>query len=140
MNDELKAILDQMELCIEDDEITYEFNDLIEKISDLNLGLSSIEPLLHFIEKHPLIDFGFPGEIVHYLEKFYKQGYEEKLISSLNRKPTRHTVFMLNRLINGTTHKEDYLLLMNDIVHRNDVEQEIKDDVQEFLDFQKEME
>ena len=47
---------------------------------------------------------------------------------------------MLNRLINGTTHKEDYLLLMNDIVHRNDVEQEIKDDVQEFLDFQKEME
>ena len=36
MNDELKAILDQMELCIEDDEITYEFDDLIEKISDLN--------------------------------------------------------------------------------------------------------
>ena len=62
------------------------------------------------------------------------------MIASLNRKPTRHTVFMLNRLINGTTHKEDYLLLMNDIVHRNDVEQEIKDDVQEFLDFQKEME
>ena len=62
------------------------------------------------------------------------------MIASLNRKPTRHTVFMLNRLINETTHKEDYLLLMNDIVHRNDVEQEIKDDVQEFLDFQKEME
>ena len=140
MNDELKAILDQMELCIEDDEITYEFDDLIEKISDLNLGLSSIEPLLHFIEEHPLVDFGFPGVIVHYLERFYKQGYEEKLIASLNRKPTRHTAFMLNRLINGTTRKEDYLLLMNDIVHRNDVEQEIKDDVQEFLDFQKEME
>ena len=140
MNDELKTILNQMELCIEDDEITYEFDDLIEKISDLNLGSASIEPLLYFIEEYPLVDFGFPGVIVHYLERFYKQGYEEKLIDSLNRRPTRHTVFMLNRLINGTTHKEEYLLLMNDIIHRNDVEQEIKDDVQEFLDFQKGME
>lgn len=31
MNNELKTILNQMELCIEDDEITYEFDDLIEK-------------------------------------------------------------------------------------------------------------
>ena len=140
MNNELKTILNQMELCIEDHQITYEFDDLIEKISDLNLGSASIEPLLYFIEEHPLVEFGFPGAIVHYLERFYKQGYEEKLIDSLNRRPTRHTVFMLNRLINGTTHKEEYLLLMNAIIHRNDVEQEIKDDVQEFLDFQKEME
>ena len=140
MNNELKTILNQMESCIEDDEITYEFDDLIEKISDLNLGSASIEPLLFFIEEHPLVDFGFPGTIVHYLERFYKQGYEEKLIDSLNRRPTRHTVFMINRLINGTTHKEEYLLLMNAIIHRNDVEQEIKDDAQEFLDFQKEME
>lgn len=139
MNDELKSILQQMEVCIEDNDVTYEFDDLIDKINDLDLGCNSIEPLLRFIEKHPLVDFGFPGEIVHYLENFYRHGYEEKLVNSIKRRPTRHTVFMLNRLINGDQEKK-YLLLMEEILDRNDVEQIIKEDVQEFLDFQKEME
>lgn len=139
MNDEFKSILQQMEVCIEDNEVTYEFDDLIDKINDLDLGCSSIEPLLRFIEKHPLVDFGFPGEIVRYLEKYYKHGYEEKLVNSIKRRPTRHTVFMLNRLMNGNQ-DEKYLFLMKAILDRNDVEQIIKEDVQEFLDFQKEME
>lgn len=137
MDDEFKLILQQMEACIEDNEVTYEFDDLIDKINDLDLECSSIEPLLMFIEEYPLVDFGFPGEIVHYLEKYYKHGYEDKLIDSIKRRPTRHTVFMLNRLINGNQ-DEKYLFLMKAILDRNDVEQAIKEDVQEFLNYQEE--
>lgn len=137
MDDEFKLILQQMEACIEDNEVTYEFDDLVDKINDLDLECSSIDPLLMFIEEHPLVDFGFPGEIVHYLEKYYKHGYEDKLIDSIKRRPTRHTVFMLNRLINGNQ-DEKYLFLMKAILDRNDVEQAIKEDVQEFLNYQEE--
>jgi hypothetical protein len=38
---------------------------------------------------------------VHFIEKFYRKGYEEKLLESISRRPTFHTVWMLNRLING---------------------------------------
>jgi len=54
-----------------------------------------------FMEEHPEIDYGTPGPLVHFLERFYKKGYEEQLVLSIRRKPTCHTIWMLNRLING---------------------------------------
>jgi len=38
---------------------------------------------------------------VHFVERFYQKGYEAKLLESIERRPTAHTVWMLNRLING---------------------------------------
>jgi hypothetical protein len=43
---------------------------------------------------------------VHFIEHFHLKGYEELLISSVERKPTEHTIFMLNRVVNGTTEPE----------------------------------
>jgi len=40
-------------------------------------------------EEHSAIDFGTPGPLVHFMERFYGKGYEEKLIESVRRKPTR---------------------------------------------------
>lgn len=58
--------------------------------------------ILHFIEAHPEIDFSTPGPLVHFMERFHGKGYEERLAESLRRKPTSATVWMLNRVINGT--------------------------------------
>ena len=33
-------------------------------------------PILELIANHPEVDFGSPGELVHFVEKFYHQGYE----------------------------------------------------------------
>lgn len=52
------------------------------------------------MERHPLISSGTPGALVHYVESFYKKGYEELLEKSVRNAPTVHTVWMLNRLIN----------------------------------------
>src|SRR5712671_5533785 len=65
-------------------------------------GLSTVEPILRFMESNPGLDLGSPGPLVHFVERFYGNGYEQKLIDSLQRKPTPHTVRMLNRVINGT--------------------------------------
>ena len=43
-----------------------------------------------------------PGALVHFSEKFHHHGYEEKLLESISRRPVSHTIWMLNRLINGT--------------------------------------
>ena len=40
----------KLERYIEDDEVTYEFDDAIEELEQLDLGLSSVESLLGFME------------------------------------------------------------------------------------------
>jgi hypothetical protein len=70
------------------------------------VGLDAIEPILRFMEENRDIDFGVPGALVHFVERFYEKGYEQKLIDSIHSKPTPHTVWMLNRIINGTNSPE----------------------------------
>lgn len=77
--------------------------------------------------------FGMPGAILHFVERFYKNGYEKLLVESIERRPTLHTVWMLNRIINGSDNNAEYINLMNSILERKDVENEIKNSVKEFL-------
>ena len=98
-----------------------------------------MEPLLRLMERHPLTDFGSPGAIVHYLEKFYCNGYEELLVESIKRHPTLHTVWMLNRLLQGSQDKERYRKLLEEIDYRPDEEQAIRNSAQEFLNDQEEI-
>ena len=65
-------------------------------------GLGAVPTILRFIEEHPDVDFGAPGPLVHFVERFYAKGYEAELLASLARHPVPHTVWMLNRVINGT--------------------------------------
>lgn len=65
------------------------------------MGFEAVNHVLRFMEGNPDIDYGKPGALVYFLERFYLHGYEDQLIASIRRKPTPHTVWMLNRLING---------------------------------------
>ncbi len=78
----------------------------------------AIDPILHFIEDHPQEDLGAPGPLVHFVEQFYGDGYEELLLRSVKRRPTKLTVWMLNRLANGagSSHERDrYITTMHEI-------------------------
>ena len=57
MHVEMENVIKKLEQYIKDDEVTYEFDDAIEELKQLDLGLSSVESLLGFIEKHPFTDF-----------------------------------------------------------------------------------
>jgi hypothetical protein len=72
-------------------------------VAKSGVGIEVVEPILRFLEANPDANFGMPGLLVHFVERFYKHGYEEALIDSINRAPTFQTIWMLNRLINGTT-------------------------------------
>lgn len=103
------------------------------QIEEEGLGISAVEPLLLFMERHPLNDFGIPGAIVHYVEQFYKSGYEDLLIASVTRRPTLHTVWMINRIKNAGENPDRYRKVLQDILEKQDVESDIKESVKEFL-------
>ncbi len=116
--------LDDFELVMEDN---------IMKLEIQNVGIEAVEPLLRLMERHPLVDFGMPGAIVHFVERYYKKGYEELLVESIKRKPTMHTVWMLNRIINGSENPKRYIEIMNSIVDCNDIEDEIRNQARKFM-------
>lgn len=66
---------------------------LIDELYDIPKAESAMECLFEMLENNPDVDFGSPGEIVHFLECFYKKGYEELLIESIKKKSYR-TYFM----------------------------------------------
>jgi hypothetical protein len=65
--------------------------ELTDAWSAANVGLEAVEPILQFMEDHEELDYGMPGPLSHFIEKFYRKGYEPKLLQSVKRKPTEHT-------------------------------------------------
>jgi len=75
---------------------------ITENLEEEGAGLEAVVGILRFMEEHPAFDFGTPGPLAHFVERFYGRGYEPELLASITRKPTSHTLWLLNRIINGT--------------------------------------
>lgn len=74
---------------------------LVEEMQESGASIEAVLVFLRFMEENPTVEFGMPGPLVHFVEEFYKNGYEAALVESISRCPTPHTVWMLNRVING---------------------------------------
>ena len=74
------------------------------------------------------VDFGMPGDLVHFVEKFYKKGYEELLISSVKRHPTLHNIWMVHRCYNDVENPnhEKFVKLINGLKDDRSISDEIK--------------
>lgn len=131
----IEELIKEMEEHIDSDDFYNIEEECMSKIEKADLGLDAVKQLLLFMERHPLSDFGMPGAIVHYVEKFYENGYEDLLIDSVTRRPTLHTVWMVNRIMNTGENADRYEKILNDVVTRQDIEEEIKNSAKEFIDF-----
>lgn len=129
----IERLIKEMEEHIDCDDFEEVQEKCLSQIEKENLGISAVEPLLLFMERHPLSDFGIPGAIVHYIEQFYKKGYEDLLITSVIRRPTLHTVWMINRIKNAGENSDKYEKILNDILEKQDIEEKIKNSVIEFI-------
>src|SRR5215469_2242244 len=81
---------------------------ITESLKEEGAGLECVSVILKFMEEHPAFDFGTPGPLVHFVERFSGRGYEAELLSSIARKPTNHTVRLLNRVISGTNQAAEH--------------------------------
>jgi len=90
-----------------------------------------------FMEGHPEIDYGPPGRLVHFVETF--PNYEEKLLESIERQPTPHTVGMLNRVINGKHDPQErraILLVMARVLENAAADAMTRNRASDYLEFQ----
>ena len=93
-----------------------------------------VAPILEIIESNPDIDFGTPGDLVHFVEKFYKKGYEELLLKSVRKSPTMHNIWMLHRCYideDNPLHSK-FALLIKEIKEDKSVSSKIKKVIEEF--------
>ena len=131
----VEELLQEIEQFVGSDDFEYEMETRMSQIEAEGAGMEIIDKLLQIMERHPLDDFGMPGAMVHFIEKFTPK-YEPALVRSIKRRPSLHTIWMLNRCINGSDHKDEYINILMEIADREDVEKEIRDSAQEFVDFQ----
>lgn len=105
----------------EDEDLEFEIeilsDNLTNRLKKDNIGLECVEPILKMMERHPTVGFGSPGSLTHYMEKFYKHGYEKLVVESIERTPTVQTIWLLNRLINGAGKDtaSEYLSLLREV-------------------------
>ena len=97
-----------------------------------------IESILLLMEENPDLDYGEPGPLVHFMEKYYRKGYEERLVDSIKRRPTMQTVWMINRIINDPKllNKQDYLDVLSSVANYDSIDKVVKDEINSFLDYQ----
>lgn len=126
MNYEINSLIHKLIDSLQDDIISTSY-EITEEIKTREDAFDSIDPLLMILEENPDVDFGSPGPIVHFVERYYKNGYEEKLIDSLLRRPTNHTLWMLNRILNGSGKdlKKEYLNVLDVIIEKFSNDKEI---------------
>ncbi len=132
----LNSNLEQIIEKIKQFSIDWDFPNVKENIELLNNTHERshvIELLLVFIENNPGLDFGTPGPIIHFLEKFYKKWYEERLVISVKRKPNFYLIWMLNRVISWSEWKEreNFQVILSEIANRDDLEENLKQIIQE---------
>lgn len=139
--DKIEKIKKEIEIIdtVDDSNIS-DLDALCEDIIELNNeGWDTailMDPLFRILEENSDFDFGMPGQIVHTLEKHYKKGLEEELFKSLNRKPTFYTLWMLNRIINGTSdtkEKECYMEMLKSIL-KMEIPDYLKKQAQHLID------
>lgn len=98
-----------------------------------------IEPLFRLFERYPYFNFGNPGRIVHYLEKFDNNTYAPLLYASIRRVPTEYNIWMLNRFLNSldTSEKSEGIVILEETL-KKDIDEGLREWVNECLDEQKE--
>lgn len=123
----LKAAAKPYESYYIDDEVG-------EAMMQLSDPFELVEPILDIIGTNPTVDFGMPGELVRFVESFYKKGYEELLIDSVKRNPTAHNIWMVHRCYNDINNpmREKFKALIMELKEDNAVSQDIKAEIDEF--------
>lgn len=129
-----EEIITQLQSKAKEDEAYYMDADLIDAINEYPEPFELVEPILVIIGINPTVDFGMPGDLVHFVELFYKHGYEELLLSSVRKNPTAHNIWMVHRCFNDVNNpkRDMFVKLMKELKADPSVSMDIKKEIDEF--------
>lgn len=131
----IDKLLGEIEELIETDYFEYDAEEKFEQLEQAGAGIEILPQLFQIMERHPVQYIGMPGPLVDYIENF-SPAHEEYLVESVKRRPTIHTVLMMNRCINGNSDRKEYISLLKAVSENSEIEQEIRDDAQGYVEFQ----
>ncbi len=126
MNEHDKGLIQQLiNLMANPPYFEFESHSVIEEMKKSMDAKDFIEPVFRMMESAPLFNFGNPGSLLHFIEA--TDGYESKLIDSINRTPSLYGINMLNRILNRQElrNRRDYMNILKDIMGRADVKPEV---------------
>lgn len=124
-------------ICEED---FFETNEILEEICKNEMGEEYVEFLINFMSDNPDIDYGVPGPVVHFIEKYPIDFYLGFLLKAIERKPNDTLLWMLNRIANVSDKKDKkkYMDVFQKTAKRKDIDAVTKDAALDFYKFQKE--
>ena len=136
---EIEKYINEIKESIIKNEFNEKIGIILEKIDKVENSHYTVKSLIKIIQENPEFDFGNHGEIVFFLEKYDEEKYDRILVESVMEKPTEHTIFMMNRIINGASDekKSEYIELYMKILCGNRINNDLKNIINEFLEFQK---
>ena len=135
MQANLEKLLTKLRSRISSEDFPYNCESVIEEMKILDNQDEVLDETIRLFEEYPDVDFGLPGPLVHFAESFYRRGYEQRLLDSINRRPTTHTLWMLNRLLNGISaaEKPKYLSALRSVADSAGDNEELSRLAEEFL-------
>jgi hypothetical protein len=121
------------------DDLLHEMEDFVQELEKTGASVDMVEPILRFMEAHSEEDLGVPGPLAHIVERFHRQGFEEELLKSLQRKPTMPTLSMLNALVNVTKDENErnrYINAFREALSHPKADQVEREAAAHYLEFQ----
>ena len=118
--------------------------DIVDKMEAAKVSIEAIQPILELMEGYPLVEFGSPGPLTHFIESFYEENktlYENLLEQSVKTKPAVHTIWLLNRVINVSEEEKakEYIQIMKSIYNDKTLHENIQASAKNFLEYQEEL-
>ena len=98
----------------------------------------AIPTLFGVMERMPVTEMGTPGPLVHTLEQM-RGHYEEELAKSIKRRPANSSVWMVNRILNGTRdprQRQLYLDLLRIAAEHPSAPESVKHGAEHFIQHQ----
>ena len=115
----------------------YDFTDNLLELPDPK---TAIEPLLDFMAENPALDYGMPGALVHFIEKFPEEFYVDFLLASIQKQATEHNTWMLQRIMNtwNSPRQDEYIAFWKKLIENPNVDNNLKPHLREAMeDFEK---
>ena len=129
-----EEIIEALRTSAKTNETYYLSDEIKQALLQYSNPVEFVEPILEIIGTNPNVDFGMPGDLVRFVESFYKKGYEELLISSVRKNPTAHNIWMVHRCFNDIKNPlhDEFKSLIEAIRDDTSVTAEIKNVIDEF--------
>lgn len=98
-----------------------------------------VENLINFMMDNSDVDYGMPGPVVHYIEKYPTDFYVLYLLKAIEQKPNDTLLWMLNRIVNETydENKEKYINIFKETIERKDIDDMTRKVATGFYNYQK---